>query len=50
VIRDAADALLKAIVITFWWYVGMGIRGYVGDGLDACRAREYYSIVHKEDR
>lgn len=49
-LRNVIDAIAKAIVITFWWYVGMALRGYVEDGLDARRSLEYYSIVHKEGR
>jgi len=49
-LRNVIDAIAKAILITFWWYVGMGLRGYVEDGLAVRRASEYYSVVHKEDR
>ena len=49
-LRDVIDAVAKAILITFWWYVGLGIRGYVEASLDARHAHGYHSIVQKEDR
>lgn len=47
---DVIDALVKAFFILLWWTVWSILFVYVKSGLDACRAREYYSIVHKEDR
>lgn len=49
-LREVTDVIAKAIIITFGWYAGMAVRGYVEDGLAVRRALEYYSVVHKEDR
>lgn len=47
---DVFDAFFKAFFILLWWTLGSILTTYVKSGLDARRAREYYSIVHKEDR